>query len=61
LLRNLFRRVGDLFAGAGDVTDELFDELEEVLIASDVSLRVTADITGLLLSLIHISEPTRPY
>ncbi len=48
MLRNLFRRVGDLFAGAGDVTDELFDELEEVLIASDVSTRVTADITGLL-------------
>ncbi len=35
MLRNLFRRVSDLFAGAGEATDELFDELEEVLIASD--------------------------
>ena len=42
MLRNLFRRVSDLFAGAGEVTDELFDELEEVLIASDLSGRVAA-------------------
>ncbi len=48
MLRNLFRRVGDLFSGAGEATDELFDELEEVLIASDVSTRVSADITNLL-------------
>ena len=42
MLRNLFRRVSDLFAGAGEATDELFDELEEVLIASDLSARVAA-------------------
>jgi fused signal recognition particle receptor len=48
LLRNLFRRVGDLFAGAGEVTDELFDDLEEVLIASDVSVRVSGEIVELL-------------
>jgi fused signal recognition particle receptor len=42
LLRNLFRRVSDLFAGAGEATDELFDELEEVLIASDLSARVAS-------------------
>jgi fused signal recognition particle receptor len=42
LLRNLFRRVTDLLAGPGEATDELFDELEEVLIASDVSTRVSA-------------------
>jgi fused signal recognition particle receptor len=42
LLRNLFRRVGELFAGVGEATDELFDELEEALIASDVSARVSA-------------------
>ncbi len=40
MLRNLFRRVSDLFAGAGEATEELFDELEEVLIASDLSARV---------------------
>jgi len=42
LLRNLFRRVTELFAGAGEATEELFDELEEVLIASDVSARLSA-------------------
>ena len=48
MLRNLFRRVGELFAGAREVTDELFGELEEVLIASDVSVRVSGEIVGLL-------------
>jgi len=42
LLLNLFRRVSELFAGAGEATDELFDELEEVLIASDISTRVAS-------------------
>jgi fused signal recognition particle receptor len=40
LLRNLFRRVTDLLSGPGEATDQLFDELEEVLIASDLSVRV---------------------
>jgi fused signal recognition particle receptor len=44
VLRNLFRRVGDLFAGAGEATDELFDDLEEVLIASDVSAKIAAQM-----------------
>jgi len=48
LLRNLFRRVADLFAGSGEATDALFDELEEVLIASDVSAKVSALIVGRL-------------
>jgi fused signal recognition particle receptor len=44
VLRNLFRRVGDLFAGAGEATDELFDDLEEVLIASDVSAKIASQM-----------------
>ncbi len=44
MLRNLFRRVSDLFAGAGKATDELFDDLEEVLIASDVSAKVATQM-----------------
>ena len=48
MLRNLFRRVTDLLTGTDEVTDELFDELEEVLIASDVSTRVSADTVDLL-------------
>jgi len=48
LLHNLFRRVTDLFSGANEVTDDLFDDLEEVLIASDISARLSADIADLL-------------
>ena len=42
MLRNLFRRVADLFVGEREIKDELFDELEELLIASDLSARVAA-------------------
>ena len=42
MLRNLFKRVAQLLSGPGEATDELFDELEEVLIASDVSAGVSA-------------------
>jgi fused signal recognition particle receptor len=48
MLRNLFRSVTDLFAGAREVTDDLFDELEEQLVASDVSVRLSMDIADLL-------------
>ena len=44
MLGNLFRRVSDLFAGAAQVDDALLDELEEVLIASDVSIAVASQI-----------------
>ena len=45
---NLFRQVSDLFTGAGEITDQLFDELEEVLIASDVSVRLSGEMVALL-------------
>jgi len=48
VLPNLFRRVSELLRGAGEVSDELFEELEEVLIASDVSTEVSARIASLL-------------
>jgi fused signal recognition particle receptor len=48
MLRGLFRQVSDLFSGAGEVTDDLFDELEEALIASDVSATLSAEIVSLL-------------
>jgi fused signal recognition particle receptor len=48
VLKNLFRQVTDLFAGAGEITDELYDELEEMLIVSDVSARIAADTVGVL-------------
>jgi fused signal recognition particle receptor len=48
VLRNLFRHVTDLFAGASEVTDEMFDQLEEVLIASDVSARIATETVDLL-------------
>ncbi len=48
MLRNLFRGVTDLLSGAREVSDELFDELEEVLIASDVGARVAMETVDLL-------------
>jgi fused signal recognition particle receptor len=48
VLKNLFRQVTDLFAGAGEITDELYDELEEMLIVSDVSARIAADTVDVL-------------
>jgi len=48
LLRNLFTRVADLFAGTREVTDDLFDELEEVLVASDISVHISAETVDLL-------------
>ncbi len=48
MFRDLFRQVSDLFKGAGEITDQLFDELEEVLIASDVSVRLSGEIVSLL-------------
>lgn len=48
MLRNLFSRVSDLLSGAVEITDELFDELEEALIASDVSAGVSTEIVELV-------------
>ncbi len=48
MLRNLFRQVADLLTGAGEITDQLFDDLEEVLIVSDVSTRIAAETVALL-------------
>jgi len=48
VLKNLFRQVTDLLTGSGEVTDELFEELEEVLIASDVSARIASETVSLL-------------
>ena len=48
MLQNLFRQVTDLLTGSGEVTDELFDDLEEVLIASDVSARIASEMVTLL-------------
>jgi fused signal recognition particle receptor len=48
VLRNLFRHVTDLLKGGSPVTDQLFDDLEEVLIASDVSAALSSKTVALL-------------
>ena len=48
MLRNLFRHVTDLLTGGSPVTDQLFEDLEEVLIASDVSAALSSKIVALL-------------
>lgn len=44
LLRGIFAKVDQLFAGRRAVNDDLFDELEELLIQADVSLRTTTKL-----------------
>jgi fused signal recognition particle receptor len=48
MLRNLFGQVSDLFSGAGEATDGLFEELEEALITADVSVALSSKIVSLL-------------
>ena len=45
-------KLKNLFTANVKIDDDLYDELEEILISADI---------GMQLSLIHISEPTRPY
>ena len=70
-------RLNAFFANFRSVDEEFFEELEELLIMSDVGVQVASNLTeelryeaklenakkpdALRLSLIHISEPTRPY
>jgi fused signal recognition particle receptor len=44
LLRGIFAKVDQLFTSRRAVNDELFDELEELLIQADVSLRTTTKL-----------------
>jgi fused signal recognition particle receptor len=44
LLRGIFSKVDQLLTGRRAVNDELFDELEELLIQADVSLRTTTKL-----------------
>ena len=44
LLRGVFAKVDQLFASRRAVNDDLFDELEELLIQADVSLRTTTKL-----------------
>lgn len=44
LLRGIFGKVGQLLTGNRPVDDELFDELEELLIQADLSLRTTGKL-----------------
>jgi fused signal recognition particle receptor len=41
LFKNIFQRVDQLFTGRGRIDEELFEELEEALIASDLNVHTT--------------------
>ena len=75
---SVFSKITKAIAGKSKVDDDVLDNLEEVLITSDVGVDTTLkiidriekrvardkyvttqELTTLLLSLIHISEPTR--
>ncbi len=40
----LFGRLNDLFLGAGELDDDFYDELEEILVSADVGIAVTEEI-----------------
>ena len=40
----LFGRLNDLFLGAGELDDDFYDELEEILVSADVGITVTEEI-----------------
>src|SRR5436305_13266231 len=44
MFRGLFKKIDQLITGRGRIDDELFDELEEMLIQSDVSVHTTMRI-----------------
>ena len=46
MVKGLFRRVARLLAGPGEMTPQLFAELEESLIASDVGVRMAQQLTA---------------
>ena len=48
LLRGLFAKVDQLLTGRRPIDDELFDELEELLIQADLSLRTTGALVDRL-------------
>jgi len=48
LLRGIFSKVDQLLTGRRPVDDELFDELEELLIQADLSTRTAAKLVGSL-------------
>lgn len=48
MLRGLLRKVGELLRGRRPVSDELLDELEEALIAADVSYGLAVDLVDRL-------------
>ena len=41
LFKSIFQRVDQLFTGRGRIDEELFEELEEALIASDLNVHTT--------------------
>ncbi|MBI3944916.1 MAG: signal recognition particle-docking protein FtsY [Armatimonadetes bacterium] len=46
MLRGLFRRIDNALAARRGIDDELFDEMEELLVTGDVSIHTTMRIVG---------------
>ena len=45
---SLMGKIGDVFKGSFDISDELFDDLEEVLITSDVGVEASLELVNKL-------------
>ena len=59
LLKGLFQRINALFRRSA-IDDELYEELEELLVAGDVSVRTATEITGLLRARVREQRVTDP-
>ena len=58
----LSERIGDVIMGRAAIDEELFDELEEVLITSDIGMQTTLSIIDTLRDRVkneYITEPEK--
>lgn len=53
MFRGLFRKIDSLLASRRGIDDELFDELEELLVEADVSIHTTLRLVDELRSAVH--------
>ena len=56
------QRIGDALAGKATIDDDFMDELEEILITSDIGMETTMKIVDMLRTALRFSDraPLRP-
>ena len=54
------QRIGDALAGKATIDDDFMDELEEILITSDIGMETTMTIVGMLRTEVKTNNLTKP-